>query len=99
MRWYKLQKQQVRTPPIPFRNDRDVFFIHFVNIGEGDCILREIPDFGGYKNFLIDLGRGGCFKLDEFRDKLKIGLIDYAIITHPNIDHCTDLIHLLQNNA
>ncbi len=58
--------------PIPFREEKDVLYIHFLNIGEGDCTFIEIPTQNGYFNFLIDVGTGGFNQLQKLLNVLGV---------------------------
>ncbi|MDE5562442.1 MAG: MBL fold metallo-hydrolase [Clostridiales bacterium] len=75
--------------------------VHFVNVGQGDCAIIELPDG---KNMIIDAGRG-TQKSNEainyvqsyIKDTLGDGFkyFDYAILTHPDSDHCNILDSVL----
>ncbi|MDE7463815.1 MAG: hypothetical protein K2M48_02200, partial [Clostridiales bacterium] len=66
--------------------------VHFVDIGQGDCAIIELPDG---KNIIIDAGSGTSsagpkaminstleFVSDTLGDDFKY--FDYAILTHPD---------------
>lgn len=61
------------------------FKIHFVDVGQGDGIILELPDG---KNMLIDAGTKSKVKdLTEYIDGLGITTFDYLIATHTHEDH------------
>ncbi len=65
--------------------DKDVMKIHFIDVGQGDCIFIEFPDG---KNMLIDAGNNG--KEDEIIDylnDLKVKNITLVLATHADADH------------
>lgn len=65
--------------------------IHFLNVGQGDCSLIELPDG---KVMLID---GGDMQphtektVLRYLNALKIDVIDYLVVTHADEDHCGTL--------
>ena len=62
--------------------------IHFIDVGQGDCTLVELPDG---KKLLIDAGdsrEGTAKKILKYLNALDIDVIDYFVITHPDMDHC-----------
>ena len=65
--------------------DNDVMNIHFIDVGQGDCIFIEFPDG---KNMLIDAGNNG--KEDNvisYLSNLKIKNITLVLATHADADH------------
>ncbi|MBQ7913200.1 MAG: MBL fold metallo-hydrolase [Clostridia bacterium] len=62
--------------------------VHFLNVGQGDCSLIELPDG---KVMLID---GGDYQVStqktvlRYLNALKIDVIDYLVISHADEDHC-----------
>lgn len=80
-------KYYVNTPKISKRKAGELR-IHFLDVGQGDCTLIELPDG---KTMLIDTGDGrtGTAKtVLRYLNALKIDVIDYLVITHPDADHC-----------
>lgn len=61
---------------------------HFINVGQGDAIMLELPD---NKTMLIDAGPSG--NADKLIDYLnnnvleETNIIDYVVITHSDTDH------------
>lgn len=59
--------------------------IHFIDVGEGDSTLLELP---GGKVMLVDAGEAEKGEnVSEYLKKLKIKKIDYLVGTHPHFDH------------
>ena len=67
--------------------------VHFVDVGQGDACIIELPD---ERTMLIDAAKAkDCDKLLTYiEDNIKdasgqtITYFDYAILTHPDEDHC-----------
>ncbi len=72
--------------------------ITFMDVGQGDSILLELP---GDVNVLIDGGPGGRYSntgkniLLPFLKQTGKKKIDYVMITHPDLDHYGGLAYLL----
>ena len=67
--------------------------VHFLDVGQGDCTLVELPDG---KVMLIDGGDGsGASNKNLLRhlNALKIEVIDYLIVTHTDADHCGNTLY------
>ena len=83
-------KYHVKLPKIGYRGAGEMR-IHFIDVGQGDCTLIELPDG---KIMLID---GGNSKSSTEKtvlrrlNALKINVIDYLLVTHPDVDHCGGL--------
>lgn len=59
--------------------------VHFIDVGQGDCILIELPDS---KNLLIDSGPASSRRdLLRYITSLNIQTIDFFILTHTDSDH------------
>lgn len=66
--------------------------VHFVDVGQGDCIIIQLPDG---KNAIIDAGGDkdnttgeACEdRIIENIDELKIKIFDFMILTHTDADH------------
>lgn len=88
-------KYRVSLPNVSKRMDGELR-IHFLDVGQGDATLIELPDG---KVVLIDGGDGsGAAKrtLIRYINALKIKKIDHLIVTHADRDHCGGLQTLLQ---
>lgn len=64
--------------------------VHFLDVGQGDCMLVELPDG---KIFLIDGGAGeeSATRIMRYLNALQVDVIDYLLITHADTDHCGGL--------
>ena len=64
--------------------------VHFLDVGQGDCELVELPDG---KILLIDGGADdeSATRIMRYLNALKIDAIDYLLITHADSDHCGGL--------
>jgi competence protein ComEC len=81
-------KYYVALPKVSARADGELR-IHFLNAGDGDCMVLELPDG---KSLMIDGGE------DEFSatalrylNALKIKKLDSLLLTHTDTDHCGGL--------
>lgn len=60
------------------------FAVHFVDIGQGDCVLIQSGD----KNMLIDAGENGNEEtVLAYLDKYSVDEFEYIVATHPHSDH------------
>ena len=65
--------------------------IHFVDVGQGDCTVIELPDG---KIMLIDGGAENTASVNgvmRYLNALKVEKIDYLVVTHADADHCGGL--------
>lgn len=68
------------------------FSVHFVDVGQGDCILIESGD----KNMLIDAGENGSEEaVFEYLKQQKIKEFDFIVATHPHSDHIGGLYEVI----
>lgn len=91
-------KYHVGKPKITARLDGQMR-IHFLDVGQGDCILVELPDG---KIALIDGGDGKeSTETTVMRhlNALNIDTIDYLIVTHADSDHCGSLDKILEHKT
>lgn len=69
--------------------------VHFVDVGQADCILIELPDG---KNVIIDSGVHEYEDLKGYiEDNTSIDSFDYAIATHADSDHIGNFDKILQD--
>ena len=69
--------------------------IHFVDVGQGDCIIIQFPD---NKNMIIDGGpRSAKNTVLNYIDNLEIKTFDYLLLTHSDEDHCGSLTPIITN--
>ena len=83
-------KYYVKLPKIGRRGDGELR-IHFLDVGQGDSTLIELPDG---KIMLIDGGNNTRLtkkKVLRYFNALKIDTIDYLIVSHADVDHCGSL--------
>ena len=66
--------------------------IHFLDIGQGDCQLIQLP---GGETILIDTGDRGAPTIDLLK-KYGVREIDLAIATHPHADHMGEMIDVMR---
>ena len=80
-------KYYVALPEIENREEGELR-IHFIDVGQGDCTLVELPDG---KVTMIDVGDDNVTATKQilrYLNALEIEVIDYLIITHEDADHC-----------
>lgn len=71
--------------------------MHFIDVGQGDCTLIELPDD---KIALIDGGNGeteNTTALMRYLHKLNVNTIDYLVVTHADSDHCGGLAEVVKH--
>ena len=88
-------KYYVNLPDVGRRGEGELR-IHFIDVGQGDCTLVELPDG---KSMLIDGGNGTKptkKKILRYLNALKIDTIDYLVITHGDVDHCGSLNEVIK---
>lgn len=70
--------------------------IHFLDVGQGDCAIVELPDG---KIALIDGGDGSkehTRYILRYMNALKIKTVDYLVATHSDTDHVGSLSRVLE---
>lgn len=82
-----------------FPKPRDGFTVTFLDVGQGDAIFMETKEG---TTFLIDGGSMdvegvGLYRIKPFLLSRGIDHIDYAIVTHPDTDHVSGLMELIQD--
>ena len=76
--------------------DNDLL-IHFVDVGQGDCIIIELPDG---KNMIIDGGPTTAKNsVLQFINSYNITTFDYLMLTHTDEDHCGSLDDVITNTV
>lgn len=76
----------------------DALQVHFVDVGQGDACIIRLPD---ERTILIDGGENAKEvekSLQTFIDKTlgeDFTAFDYAILTHPDSDHCGSMDYIL----
>lgn len=74
--------------------------VHFVDVGQGDCAIIEFPDgktavIDGGERFNAQKTAIQAFIDTTFDESFKY--FDYAILTHPDSDHCGNFDYILNN--
>lgn len=98
-----------KVEPPTVGNPEGNLAVHFVDVGQGDCIIIQLPDG---KNMIIDAGGsnynntgvtsedGGVEKviLDKI-DELQITTFDYLMLTHSDGDHVDYLDSVIKHTT
>ena len=80
-------KYRFSLPKVDARGEKEMR-VHYIDVGQGDCILIELPDG---KTMLVDGGDVGAEtekRVLRYLNALKIDVIDYLVVTHKDRDHC-----------
>ena len=80
-------KYYFSKPKVAAREGKEMR-VHYIDVGQGDCIFIELPDG---KTMLVDgggVGAGTEKTVLRYLNALKIDEIDYLLITHADNDHC-----------
>lgn len=89
---------RIGKPNTGTRNEGEMR-IHFIDVGQGDATLVELPDG---KIMLIDGGNGTSDSntaLLRYFNALDIDTIDYLFLTHADIDHYGGLTTVLEKKT
>lgn len=70
--------------------------VNFLNIGQGDCIIIELPDG---KNMIIDSGDDDDDQsvIADFAEANNITSFDYLLLTHQDADHVGNMNWVIDN--
>lgn len=69
--------------------------VHFIDVGQGDCIFIQIPNG---ETMLIDSGENGLGpEIIDYMEKYGAEKIDYLIATHPHSDHIGSMAYIIDN--
>lgn len=69
--------------------------VHFIDVGQGDCIFIQIPNG---ETMLIDSGENGLgSEIIDYIEKYGAEKIDYLIATHPHSDHIGSMAYIIDN--
>ena len=83
--------------PTPKEKEKEIrdFTATFLDVGQGDAILLELPNG---KVILVDGGNNGDGDkiIVPFLKKKGIDTIDLVVLTHPHADHCGGLDEVLE---
>jgi len=67
--------------------------VHFIDVGEGDCILIQMPN---NKNILVDTGNLSVgYKVAKYLKLKNISQLDCIIVTHMHPDHVGGIFNIL----
>lgn len=76
-------------------NNSHLLMIHFIDVGQGDAILVQMP---GGENMLIDGGeREAAGKVLEYLQSQRAEKLDVLLATHPHSDHIGGLAEVIHN--
>ena len=67
--------------------------VHFIDVGQGDCILIQLPD---YKNVLIDGGPNNPNDVINYLKGENVTTIDYLLATHSDADHIANMKEIFE---
>ncbi len=70
--------------------------VHYLDVGQGDCIFIEFPDD---TVMLIDSGdrkNATAEYIVEYLEKLEVEIIDYLMLTHSDEDHVGNMVQILE---
>lgn len=70
--------------------------VHYLDVGQGDCIFIEFPDD---TVMLIDSGdrkNETAEYIVEYLEKLEVEIIDYLMLTHSDADHVGNMVQILE---
>ncbi|MBQ8322778.1 MAG: MBL fold metallo-hydrolase [Clostridia bacterium] len=82
--------------PKPGKREDGELRIHFLDVGQGDATIVELPDG---KTMLIDGGDAASSTENtvlRYLNALEIDTIDYLLVTHADSDHCGSLDKVLE---
>ena len=94
----KTWKYYVAKPKLDERGDGELR-IHFIDVGQGDATLIELPDG---KVALLDGGdtyETTATAILRYLNALDIDVIDYLFVSHTDSDHCGSLATVLQHKT
>lgn len=72
--------------------------VHFIDVGQGDSELIQIPKADGFFNILIDAGvKSNSSDLVTYLQNQNISTLDVVIATHPHADHIGGMTDVIKN--
>jgi competence protein ComEC len=79
---------------IPVQTDKDLLTIHFVDVGQGDCIYIHLGNY----NMIIDAGNNIDGKrIVAYLKERNVTRLDYVIATHSDADHIGGLDNVIES--
>jgi competence protein ComEC len=86
--------QPAAPAPSPLPTSGAVASVHFIDVGQGDCVLIKTPG----QNILIDAGtRQSGAGVVKYLKKQSVEQLDLVISTHPHEDHIGGLLAVLKD--
>lgn len=74
-------------------NEESSLNVAFLDVGQGDSIVIVLPD--GQSAILVDCPEGQAPVVFDFLEAHRIQIIEYAFITHSDIDHAGGMVDLI----
>ena len=88
------KSKTAKKKKIPANKKRSRLEVHFINVGEGDCILI----CSKMKAMIIDFGVGSNKKkICAYLKKQGVYQLEYAVATHPHVDHMGSMPYVINN--
>lgn len=84
-------------PPIAAPATFQGFSVHYLDIGQGDCIFINFPDG---KNMLIDAGNKSEINssyIITYLNNYSVKTINYFVLSHPDLDHIGNALAIMDN--
>ncbi len=89
------KKGEPDSPVVGETAVEDEFAVHFIDVGQGDCILIQSGD----KNMLIDAGENGNEQqVLDYLDECAVDEFEYIVATHPHSDHIGGLAEVIEDS-
>jgi len=67
--------------------------VHFIDVGQGDCILIQMPN---NKNILVDTGNlSAGYKVKQYLKSKSISRLECIVVTHMHPDHVGGIFNFL----
>lgn len=83
-----------KPSPVVVTPDSDDLQVHFIDVGQADCILIRVPSGDTYKNILFDAGTSKtdvrAYTPDDIMSYLRnngVTSLEYMFLSHPHADH------------
>ncbi len=77
--------------------EENTFSIHFIDVGQGDCIFARFSDG---KTMLVDCGPNDesvANNIIDYIKSAKVDTIDYLVLTHPDSDHVGNAVKIMSS--
>lgn len=84
-----------RSKPSEFSEEKNYSYVHFIDVGQGDCTLIETHDG---KFALIDASTvDQSYKITSYLNNQGVKELEFVIFTHPHEDHIGSGEKVIQN--